>query len=184
MRRLLVFALMLAVMSSVQAEGFSVPSHVQEITGSQRVIPSDPKLPKYDNPTEFDLEDGNLHISFKGVFRGIKDAEEFIGFMFVAVPKKDMYLNTGCSEMFDSKGTRFNDWGNPWIGRENTWGREIIADIPMLVSFWLRVRPSDAGQLPTIARVNFAFNDQGYQFRNIKVEDWPVWEGIRQELGL
>ena len=185
MRRVFVIVLMLAVMASVPALGFVVPApDIQDNTSSTRIIPSDPKLPKYDNPTEIDLEDGNLHISFQGVFRGTGDDKELIAFIFVATPKKDMRLYLDRSEMFDSRGTRFTDWRNTWIGRERTTDREIIADIPMVIMRWLRVRPSDSSEFPTVARVNFRFNGQWFQYRNIKVEEWSVWENIRQELGL
>ncbi|MBQ3446620.1 MAG: hypothetical protein IJG37_03135 [Synergistaceae bacterium] len=82
-------------------------------------------------------------------------------------------------EMHDSKGTKYSEWLNTWIGGENTERREIIASVPVRIMKWLRVPVSKAGEYPTIARVTFTFNDKRCQYRNIKVEDRDVWEGLR-----
>ncbi|MBQ7220488.1 MAG: hypothetical protein IJS28_05865 [Synergistaceae bacterium] len=184
MRRLLVIALMFGVMVS---SGFVVPDNVPDLREdihAPRVIPFDSKLPKYDNPTEIDLEDGNLHISFKGVFRGIDKQKDYVAFVFVITPKKDMMLNTGRSELFDGNGTRFADWHRVWIGYDNSNNREIIAEIPMRMVRWHKMPSNIAGELPTIARVNFIFNNSSLQYRNIKAEKWSVWEELANNLGM
>ena len=188
MRRLIV-ALLLVIMASGSASAFVVPSPEPEIVSTAREIPSDPKLPKYNNPTEIDLEDGKLHISFKGAFRRHVDKDKkpdnCIVFCFVATPKRDMMLKIAQSELFDGKATRF-DRGNwiPGMGQEGTWEREIIEGIPLSIRFGYEMPESRAGLLPTIARVNFTFNGQTFQFRNIKAEEWSVWEEIAQNLGI
>ena len=185
MRRLLLLALMYVVMASGAASGFVIPSPSpeQEDLHAPRVIPSDPKLPKYDNPFEIDL-DGGLHISFKGVFRGLDKNKDLVAFMFVALPQNDMQLWLNKRDVFDGKGTRFNNWGNAWIGRENTAEREIIGAIPIAITRWLKMPAAEAGDFPTISRAEFCFNNKWFQYRNIKVEPWTVWQDIAQELGL
>ena len=188
MRRLLVIALMIMVMASGSASAFVVPSPEPGSVSTAREIPSDPKLPKYDNPTEIDLEDGNLHLSLKGVFRQFgKDNKpnKYVVFCFVAIPKKDIVIAIDESELFDGKSRRYNRRTcTPAIGVEFTWRREIIEGIPIQVQIGYEMPESVAGLLPTIARVNFTFNGQTFQFRNIKAEEWPVWEEIAQSLGL
>ena len=190
MRKLLALALMSAVMASGSACGFVIPSPSpeQEDVHAPRVIPSDPKLPKYDNPTEIDLEDGNLHISFKGAFRHLdKDSkpDKYVVFCFVALPKKDMELRVEQSELFDGKARRFRrgNW-TPDIGNEETSRREIIEGIPIQIRMGFDMPVSTAELLPTIARVSFRFNGQWFQFRNIKAEEWQVWKELAQELGI
>ena len=161
---------------------------IQDNTSSTRIIPSDPKLPKYDNPTEIDLEDGNLHISLKGVFRQFeKDNKpnKYVVFCFVAVPKKDIVIDIDESELFDSKARRYaRRVCTPAIGVEFTWRRELIEGIPIQIQIGYEMPESVAGVLPSIARVNFTFNGQIFQFRNIKAEEWAVWENIKHELDI
>ena len=188
MRRVLMTALMLAVMASVPAWGFVVPApNIQDNTSSTRIIPSDPKLPKYDNPTEIDLEDGNLHISFQGVFRNVDDEgapNDYLAFMFMATPKKDMTINISQSELFDGRAKRFTGNSTPYIAHEWTWEREILEGIPVQIAIYFRVPIQESELLPSVARVKICFNGQWYQFRNIKAEDWAVWKELKQELGL
>ena len=183
MRRLLVIALVLFV-GSLPASGFDVSVMQDRDELVHREIPSDPKLPKYDNPAKIDLEDGKLCIRFQGLFRGTGEDKDWIAFVFIERPENDMRLSLDESEGFDGKGERLNDWGNWYVGRERTREREIIGAITMPVIKWLRVPASEYGEFPTIARVNFAFNGQWYQFRNIRTEEWQVWESLKQELGL
>lgn len=150
---------------------------------SKNFVVNDPRLNPYNNPTEIDLQDGQLHISFKGIFRSEKYKDQ-ITFVFVAVSTKDMELRTDRSEAFDVHGNRFGNWSSDWIGRERTRKREIIDGIPMLVEFWLQVPEAESSKLPTIARVNFCFNGQWFQFRNVKTYEWSSLEGLCHELGL
>ncbi|MBQ7220487.1 MAG: hypothetical protein IJS28_05860 [Synergistaceae bacterium] len=187
MRKLAVLALVLSVMASVPASGFVVPDNAPDIhegIHAPRVIPSDPKLPKYDNPTEIDI-DGGLHISLKGVFRQVKEKQptDWIAFIFVAVPQNDMVISIGQSDIYDGSGNRFTDRSTPLIGRDVTWEREIIGGIPMRVCVWFKMPPSESSVLPSIARVNINFNGKDNQFRNIKTEEASVWESIAEELG-
>ena len=96
-----------------------------------------------------------------------------------------MEIRVDQSELFDRKSTRYNNghW-DPNIGIESTWHREIISDIPVQVLFWVKMPANKAGKFPTIARVNFSFNGQWFQFRNIKTKEWTLWEGLKHELGL
>ena len=190
MRKLLLLALMSVAMFSGAACGFVIPSPSPEPEDvhAPRVIPSDPKLPKYDNPAEIDLEDGNLHISFKGVFRQFeKDNKpnKYVVFCFVAVPKKDIVIDIDESELFDGKARRYaRRVCTPAIGAEFTWRREIIEGIPIQIQIGYEMPEPVAGVLPSIARVNFTFNGQIYQFRNLKTEEWQVWKELAQELGI
>lgn len=150
---------------------------------SRHYVVNDPRLKPYDNPTEFDVADGNIHISFKGVFRSEKFKDE-IAFVFVAVSSKDFVLDISRgNEAFDGKGTRFNDWISVWIGRENTRKREILDGIPITVEWWLRI-PETEAKFPTIARVHFCFNGQWFEFRNMKSQEWSLLSGLLKELGL
>ena len=186
-RKLFVFTLILVMLTSSSALGVMRIDTSRGIPrGSlnpSRTLPSDPRLPEYDNPTELDL-DGPLHISFKGVFRGIDKQKDYVAFVFVITPKKDMMLNTGRSELFDGNGTRFADWHRVWIGYDNSNNREIIAEIPMRMVRWHKMPSNIAGELPTIARVNFIFNNSSLQYRNIKAEKWSVWEELANNLGM
>lgn len=182
-----IFALIFVVLSVGCAFGaieFYTPEENNAPTASKNFVENDPKLKPYDNPTEFDVADGQLHISFKGVFRGENKDKDFLVFVFVVTPQKDMRIFLNRSEMYDNKGTKFDNWNNTWIGKENTTNREIIANIPIKIERWLKVPLSESSALPTIARVNFAFNDEWFQFRNIKVKELSLWENLRQELGL
>ena len=189
MRRLLLLALMSVVMASGSACGFVIPSPSpeQEDLHAPRVIPSDPKLPKYDNPTEIDLEDGNLHISFKGVFRNVDSKgqpTDSLAFMFVAVSSKDMTINLDQSELFDGRAKIFTGYSTPYIAHDWTWQREILEGIPAQIAMFFRVPIQESELLPSVARVNIRFNGQWFQFRNIKAEEWQVWKELKQELGL
>ena len=188
-RKLFVIALLFVMIASVPASGVMVFGNPEPepAPNSPRVIPSDPKLPPYDNPAEIDL-DGPLHISFKGAFRRVKNNKpnNYVAFCFVAVPQQDMILEVNQSEeLFDGKARRFHrgNW-TPDIGVEETRRREIIAGIPIQIRFGFDMPVNAAGELPSIARVSFQFNGKWFQFRNIKTEEWSVWEGIAQELGL
>ena len=184
-RKLFVIALLFVMIASVPASGVMVFGNPEPepAPNSPRVIPSDPKLPPYDNPAEIDL-DGPLHISFKGVFRGVGNNKDLICFIFVALPQNDMRLRLDRRDAYDGKGRKLNNWQNVWIGDERTTDREIIGYIPIVISRWLKVPASTYGELPTIARAEFCFNGKWFQFRNIKTEEWSVWQGIAQELGL
>ena len=139
---------------------------------------------------EFDIEDG-LHVSFKGAFRANeKHGENFVIFGFIVLPQKDMILSIEQSELFDSKGTRFNNdnhrtnlgW-RPDIGIEKTEEREIIEGIPMIVQFYFDMPSSKSEELPLIARARFCFNGKWIELRKVQVEEWSVWQEIKAELG-
>jgi len=139
---------------------------------------------------EFDIEDG-LHVSFKGAFRANKKyGENFVIFGFVVLPQKDIWLRVNQSELFDSKGTRFNNdnhrtnlgW-RPDIGIEKTEEREIIEGIPMIVQFYFDMPSSKSEELPLIARARFCFNGKWIELRKVQVEEWSVWQEIKAELG-
>ena len=188
-RKLFVFTLILVMLSSSSASGVmridtgrGIP---RDSLKPSRTIPSDPRLPAYDNPTEIDL-DGPLHISLKGVFRQVNDQKQptdYIAFVFVATPQEDMRLEVGRSELYDGNGTRFS-YNEIWIGRERTIGREIIGGIPMRVCVWFRVPASESELLPTVARVDIGFNEKVFRFRNIVTEDVSVWAVLAEELRL
>lgn len=188
-RKLFVFTLILVMLTSSSALGVMRIDTSRGIPrGSlnpSRTLPSDPRLPNYDNPTELDL-DGPLHISFKGVFRQLneqKQPTDYIAFVFVATPQNDMRLGVDRSELYDGSGTRFNP-DEIWIGRERTSEREIIGGIPMRICVWFRVPPEESDLLPTVARVNITFNGKSSQYRNIVTEDASIWEGLAEELRL
>ena len=190
MKRFFVLALAIVMTASSSAFGVMIfdTQENRENTISARIIPSDPKLPKYDNPTEIDIDDGNLHISFKGAFRHLdknSKPDKYVVFCFVAHPKKDMEIHVDQSELFDSKARRFKrgKW-TPDIGIEATNKREIIADIPIQIRLGFDMPVNASEMLPSIARVSFRFNGQWFQFRNIKAEEWSVWRELRKELGL
>ena len=158
----------------------------------KNLVENDPRLPAYNNPVEVDLDSGQMHVSFKGVFRVNKERprdEDKIAFMFVVIPREDMALNVSTSAVFDGGGHKFDDdywWRKKgsWIGGEQTQKREIIAGVPTMVAWYLNASEKVAGSLPTIARVSFTFNSQEIQYRNIKTREWSAWEKLQQELGL
>ena len=94
-----IFALIFVVLSAGCALGaieFYTPEENNAPAASKNFVENDPKLPVYNNPTEFDVDDGQLHISFKGAFRLIgsnKKEEKYVIFCFVATPKKDMNIS-------------------------------------------------------------------------------------------
>lgn len=164
-----------------------VPAHGIMIFEDTRQVPVDTRLPTYENPSEFDLGDGYIHMSLKGVFRQIDDKgkpSDYIAFVFVATPLKDIDIKIEQSELFNGKGKRFRDKGKPRIGDENVWEREIIAGIPMKIYVRFKVPVAESEILPVVARVNIRFNGEWYQFRNIRTEEWSIWEEIRKELDL
>ncbi|MBQ7220489.1 MAG: hypothetical protein IJS28_05870 [Synergistaceae bacterium] len=181
MRRLLVIALVLVLAGS--ASGFVVPSPVHD---TLRVIPSDPRLPAYNNPFEADMEEGMLHLSFVGAFQYFEKGApgETVDFYFTATAKNDMQITIDSGEFFDSKGRRYrHDWWHE-IGYERTSKREIIAGVPVLIKFVYRVARPSPDALPSVARVRFCFNNSWLEFRNIKLETWDTWLQVSQELGL
>ena len=182
-----IFALIFVVLSASCALGaieFYTPEENNAPAASKNFVENDPRLKPYDNPTEFDVDDGQLHISFKGVFRREEKNKDWISFVFVATPHKDMEIRVDQSEMYDNKARSFNNSDYPTIGVERRWNRELIEEIPVKIYMSFKVPSSESEILPTIARVNFAFNGQWVQFRNIKVKEWDLWESLRQELGL
>ena len=141
----------------------------------------------YNNPLEINRDNKNLHISFRGAFRQLNEKNktgDYIAFCFIVRSKQDMIIRVDESEAFDSNGTRFIErWG--WrIGREETREREIIAEIPIKAECYIKIPPSESENLPLISRVNFRFNGQWYQFRNIQVQDWREWDRIKRDEGI
>ena len=169
---------------------FDEPEEMPNV--SKNFVEQDPKLPPYNNPIEFDVDDGQLHLSFKGVFRLADNWDnpekmkltDDIAFVFVATPKKDMKIRIEKSELFDGKARRFEDNMIPRIGDENEWNRELIEGIPIRIYVGFNVPSSRSSDFPAVSRVNIRFNGQWVQFRNVKTKEWALWEKLRKELDL
>ena len=168
---------------------FDEPEEMPNV--SKNFVEQDPKLPPYNNPIEFDVDDGQLHLSFKGVFRLADNWDnpekmkltDDIAFVFVATAKKDMNIQIEQSDLFDGKARRFGQ-NMTQIGDESTWNRELIEGIPIRVYVWFKVPSSQSSDFPTVSRVNIGFNGQWFQFRNVKTKEWALWGRLREELGV
>ena len=176
LREILAVALVFGLIGSAEAV---MIFRSQEEGGTSAV-----SLPAYDNPMESDVDEGRLHVSFKGIFR-ITDG--YVYACFVATPDEDMEMNIDWdgSRIFDSQGTIF-ELRDPsyWIGKSPVRSREIVRGIPMPVLVGTSLTTEEAGQFPIIARIRFKCMGTQLEFRNIKVRDWPEWEKIRDSLGL
>ena len=189
--KIFITALLISALISgcAYAARISIPGENENTSvATKNYIENDPRLPAYENPTEFDVEDGDIHISFKGVFRGLNtqtnEPSDSIYFAFVVTSKRDINLRLDQSELFDHRATRFRRNERPYIGNESTWERELLEGIPMRVICWFNVPIKESEILPTIARTNIRFNGQWVQFRNIKVQDRSLWKLLEKELGL
>ena len=78
--KIFVFAFFMVIFSvgcSFGAVVFDIPD--DDTPNLQKnFVENDPKLPPYDNPIEFDVADGQLHVSFKGAFRGEGERKDLI----------------------------------------------------------------------------------------------------------
>lgn len=169
---------------------FDEPEEIPNM--SKNFVEQDPKLPPYNNPIEFDVSEGQLHLSFKGVFRDANNWDnpekmellDGIAFVFVATAKKDMNIRIEQSDLFDGKARIFQEHYEPRIGDNRTWERELIEGIPIRIYVWFHVPSSQSSEFPTVSRVNIGFNGQWFQFRNVKTKEWALWGRLREELGV
>lgn len=149
-------------------------------------VENDIRLPFYDNITELDVNN-NLHMSLKGVFRQRDDKNnptDWIAFVFVADARRDTTLKIDQTELVDGEGEIFRIGGISWIGRDLTWSREIVADIPVRVCVWFKVPVNLSREFPTVGRVSILFNGRGFEFRNIITQDADKWSELAQRLKL
>ena len=186
-RKFVIVLISIALLASVNlCEAASKNSKPAKIY-TAREIPADPFLPSYINPQEFDISKGNIHISFKGVFRAADDFNmptDWVYFAFTATPQKDMYLAVKQSELFDSKARIYKYHSVPDIAGERLFGRELIAGITVPVILGVNMPLAEAGEFPSVSRITITFNGEAKQFRNIIVEDWQTWQELREKLGL
>ena len=151
-----------------------------------RNIPQDHSLPAYANPQEADISKGKIHISFKGVFRGVDDYDmpsDWVYLAFTAEPQEDIYLAVNPSELYDSKSRIYKDHAVPDIGGERTFERELIAGITVPVLVGVNMPISESGESVSVSRITVTFNEEALQFRNIVIEDWSVWESLKSSFG-
>ena len=169
------------------ASGADAAKKINKKQYTPRRLLSSINLPKYENPSEVDIERGKLHISFKGVFRGIDNfgnPNDWLYFAFTVRPENDMYLAVGQSEMFDSKAERYKYYSVPQIGSERAFGRELIAGVTVPVLVGVNVPVSTAGEMPSVSRMTVTFNKESLQYRNIIAEEWQTWEELKESLGI
>ena len=148
-----------------------------------RNIPSDPSLPQYDNPSEVDVSDGKLHLSFKGAFRSVDDngyPTNWVYFAFVALAQEDMSLTVAQSELYDSKAKIYRYHSVPKIGDEHTFKRELIAGVRVPVLVGVNMSLTEAGEFPSVSRITITFNKESFAFRNIQTEEWYTWEELQE----
>lgn len=180
-----VLALILVIVLAFSGTACAASRKVRKPEYQGRNIPSDSQLPEYDNPVERDISSGKLHVSFKGAFRAEDDKgfpTDWVYFVFRVQAKEDMPLAVTQSELFDSKAHRYQYHAVPKIGTEHTFKREIIAGVsmPVLVGAYMPV--AEAGEWPSVARVTITFNKDSLDFRNVRVEEWEILEGLREGL--
>ena len=157
------------------------------VTYTPRAIPRAFFLPSFDNPVETDLKKSELHISFKGAFRGIGEDGEFNDWVYLAFivrPVKDMYLAVGQSELFDGHARRYVYKAVPKIGEEHTFGREVIGGVAMPVLVGVNMPVAEAGELPAVSRVTVTFSGESLEFRSIQAEEWEMWEEVKEIEGV
>ena len=172
-----------AVLATCPALGAQKKAPAKTYTARQ--LPQDPFLPSYVNPQEADLKKGKLHVSLKGVFRGVDplgNPDNWVYFAFTAEPQEDMYLAVGQSELFDSRSREYKYRSVPDIGGERLFGRNVVAGIRVPVLVGVNMPLAEAGEFPSVSRVTITFNGEALQFRNIVAEDWSVWESLRETL--
>lgn len=182
-RKIIALFIVITLLASGNAFGASRKSSKPEKTYSARDIPQDPFLPVYANPQETDISKGKMHLSFKGVFRGIDDLgmpDDWVYFAFSAKPEEDMTLAVSQSELFDGKARAYKYYAVPSIGGERAFERELIAGISVPVLVGVNMPLSEAGEYPSVSRITITFNGEALQFRNVIAEDWETWEGIRE----
>ena len=182
-RKIIALSIIIIVLASTSACASSKAAKKEYIG---RDIPSDPTLPSYENPQEIDIKvkKKKLHISFKGVFRGIDDSgrlTDWVYFAFTAQPQDNMYFAVGQTELFDSHAKVYRYHAVPRIGTEHVFGRNIVGGITVPVLVGVNMPIAEAGEFPTISQVTIMFNKKAFQYRNIVVEDWETYEGLSQE---
>lgn len=178
-----IFAAVFVIVICLCGNAFAASRTKSQQVYKGRNIPSDPMLPSYENPTEVDIAKGKIHISFKGAFRAIDDkgrATDWVYFMFEAKAQEDMYFGVEQSELFDGEQKTYMYRSVPRIGEDRTFGREIIASVNVPVILGVNMPLSEAGELPSISRVTFTFNKEKLEYRNVKVEEWDVWEEMQE----
>ena len=186
-RKFIALLIMISVLASGCAYGASRKSSKPAKTYTARKIPTDFSLPLCKNPQEIDLEKGKLHLSFKGAFRGVDQRgflTDWVYFAFSAKSQEDMYLAVSQSELFDSRERIYRYRTVPYIAGERAFGREIVAGITVPVLVGVHMPLSEAGDFPSVSKITIAFNKEGFQFRNILVEDWEIWESMREKFAL
>ena len=187
MRRIVLLSLFIVVLVSGCAMGAARKSSRQAKTYTARNIPQSPFLPVYANPQEVDLKNSDIHISFKGAFRGIDDygrQNDWVYFAFTAEPEEDMTLSVSQSELFDGRSRSYKYYAVPSIGGERVCERELIAGVSVPVLLGVNMPLDAAGDLPSISRITITFNGESLQFRNVIVETWETWESLRDSLSL
>lgn len=150
-----------------------------------RLIPSDSRLPEYDNPVETDVSKGKLHISFKGAFRAEDDKgfpTDWVYFVFRVKAQEDMPLTVEQSEAFDGQAHRYQYYAVPKISEEHAFRRDIIAGVSVPVLVGVNMPVAEAGELPSVSRITVTFNKESLDFRNVRVEEWQILEGLREGL--
>ena len=185
-RKIVAFA-MIIVLFACGASYAAKKKKLPALTYTPREIPKAFSLPSFDNPIEADLKKSELHISFKGAFRGIDEwdkSNDWVYLAFIVRPMKDMYLAVNQSELFDSHARRYVYRAVPKIGEEHTFGRDVVGgvDIPVLVGVNMPV--AEAGEFPAVSRVTVMFNDETLEFRSIQVEEWEMWEEVKELEGV
>ena len=149
------------------------------------LIPSDAQLPEYDNPVETDIAKGKIHVSFKGAFRAedeMGNPTDWVYFVFRVKPQEDMRLAVEQSEAFDGQPHRYMYYAVPKIGEEHAFSLEIIAGVSVPVLVGVNMPVDQAGELPSVSRITITFNKESMEFRNVRVEEWEVLEGLREGL--
>ena len=180
-------ALALVFIISGSALGASRKSSAPAKIYTPRQIPQDLFLPHYANPQEVDIMKGKMHVSFKGLFRGVDEwgrSGDWVYFAFAVTPQEDMYLAVSQSELFDNHANIYKYHAVPDIGGVRAFGREIIAGITVPVLLGVNMPLSEAGEYPSVSRITVTFNDEALQFRNIIAEDWGTWQELRETLAL
>ena len=183
----MLLSLIFVVIVSGCAMGASRKTSRPAQTYTARHIPQTPFLPVYANPQEVDLKKSDIHISFKGAFRGTDDyghMNDWVYFAFTAKPEEDMTLAVSQSELFDGRSRSYKYYAVPSIGGERVCERELISGVSVPVLLGVNMPLDVAGDLPAVSRITITFNGESLQFRNVIVENWETWETLRESLDL
>ena len=93
-----------------------------------------------------------------------------------------MRLAVEQSEAFDGQPHRYMYYAVPKIGEEHAFSLEIIAGVSVPVLVGVNMPVDQAGELPSVSRITITFNKESMEFRNVRVEEWEVLEGLREGL--